>query len=121
MNKLPIIVGLFFCLSVVVVSTQQGIARADVADAVVVQGSATQPVADVSVDPAEAFGTKKCSFSSDCSHGKCKKNRCGGCSFTSDCKGWGKCGKGWCGACSFSSECKGFGSCKSGRCTKSPY
>jgi hypothetical protein len=64
---------------------------------------------------------KKCSFSSDCSHGKCKNGKCGACSFKSDCKGWGKCSKGKCGACSFSSECKGFGKCSSGRCTKSPY
>lgn len=116
MNKLPMIVGLFLCLSVVFVSTQEGIARTDANAAVAAQLDVDQPA-----DLAEALGTKKCSFSSDCSHGKCKKNRCGGCSFSSDCKGWGKCVKGWCGGCSFSSDCKGFGSCKSGRCAKSPY
>ena len=46
-------------------------------------------------------GDKKCGFDSDCSHGKCDDGQCGG--------------------CSFDSECKGFGSCKSGRCEKSPY
>ena len=64
---------------------------------------------------------KKCSFNSDCSHGKCKSGKCGACGFNSDCKGWGKCAKGQCGACSFDSECKGFGKCSSGKCTKSPY
>lgn len=49
---------------------------------------------------AEALA-KKCSFNSDCSHGKCSGGVCGGCSFNSD--------------------CTSFGSCSGGRCTKSPY
>ncbi len=65
--------------------------------------------------------SKKCSFNSDCSHGKCAKSKCGACSFNSDCKGWGKCSKGKCGSCSFDSECKDFGKCSKGKCTKSPY
>jgi len=64
---------------------------------------------------------KKCGFDSDCSHGKCKSGKCGGCGFDSECKGWGKCKSGQCGACGFDSECKGFGKCKSGKCEKSPY
>lgn len=64
---------------------------------------------------------KKCSFNSDCSHGKCKSGKCGGCSFNSDCKGWGKCKKSLCGGCSFNSDCKGHGKCSSGQCTKTPY
>jgi hypothetical protein len=65
--------------------------------------------------------SKKCSFNSDCKYGKCKGNKCGSCSFKSDCKGWGVCKSNKCGGCSFKSDCKGFGDCKSGRCTKSPY
>ena len=63
----------------------------------------------------------KCNFDSDCSHGKCMKNKCGGCNFDSDCKGYGKCKKNQCGSCNFASDCKGFGSCSSNQCTKSPW
>jgi len=66
-------------------------------------------------------GEKKCSFDSDCPHGKCKSGKCGGCGFDSDCKGWGKCKDGWCGSCGFDSDCKDFGGCSSGQCKKSPY
>ncbi len=64
--------------------------------------------------------TKKCSFNSDCPHGKCKGGKCGACGFDSECKGWGKCKGGQCGACGFDSECKGFGKCSGGKCTKKP-
>lgn len=130
MNKLPVLVALFFCVFVLAISSHQGVASTSLDKASQVRVQATNATnasathdastADDSA-AAETFGTKKCSFASDCSHGKCSKNRCGSCSFASDCKGWGKCSKGWCGACSFSSDCKGFGPCKSGRCAKSPY
>ena len=114
--------GLVVCLLAGFVIAEQGDATAEQAS--VDEPVAEQTPADVAPTCENAKGeplAKKCSFNSDCSHGKCKSGKCGGCSFKSDCKGWGKCSKGQCGACSFDSECKGFGKCTKGKCTKSPY
>jgi len=77
---------------------------------------------DASADQTQSqLSSKSCSFNSDCSHGVCRDGECGGCSFNSECNGWGMCKDGHCGACSFSSECEGFGECSGGRCSESPY
>ena len=84
------------------------------------QANANSATVSASVDDLQgATIDKKCSFDSDCSHGKCRSGKCGGCSFNSDCKGWGICKDNQCGNCNFNSDCKGFGSCSSNKCTKS--
>ena len=128
-------VGLVACLLAGMVIANQGDATAELASAErgseVNESVTDQPEQTPMCQPEAASPelvsprgeplAKKCSFDSDCSHGKCKSGECGGCGFKSDCKGWGKCDKGKCGACSFDSECKGFGKCSKGKCTKSPY
>jgi hypothetical protein len=120
MKSALVVAGVFICLTVGLVITQQTNAGAEPVTAGQLT-AAQSPAAQVPIFNPEPEMAKKCSFSSDCPYGKCSKGKCGACSFTSDCKGWGKCSKGQCGACSFSSECKGFGKCSGGRCTKSPY
>lgn len=83
---------------------------------------ADQPTIEITTTSSSVlYAGKKCGFDSDCSHGKCRSGECGGCSFDSDCNGWGTCESNQCGGCSFDSECKGFGKCSSGKCTESPY
>lgn len=117
MKIVSIVTGLALCFVVALIAVQRD-AGAQVGEAAAVTPAPIQQ--SVFVPEPEALA-KKCSFDSDCPHGKCKGGQCGACSFNSDCKGWGVCKGGQCGACSFSSECKGFGSCSGGRCTKSPY
>lgn len=121
MKKIALTVSILSILAVSLVIANQRTAGAQVPLARVETAGAqlSQPAPSWGLEAVPM--AKKCTFSSDCSHGKCKQGRCGGCTFSSDCKGWGKCGSGWCGACTFSSDCKGFGTCSSGRCTKSPY
>lgn len=123
MKRAFFLAGLFVVFTVGLVVMQQQDADAGIRQAATPQVTATtaDSADPVGISEPEAQPRKKCSFSSDCSHGKCKKSKCGGCSFNSDCKGWGKCKGGWCGGCSFQSDCKGFGGCSSGRCRKSPY
>lgn len=117
MKRLSIVMTLFFSLTIGLVVLEQRSAAADLDTAKVAAAQVEQP--PVFNPDAEQY--KKCSFRSDCRYGTCKKSRCGGCSFKSDCKGWGVCKNGWCGGCSFQSDCKGWGGCQSGRCKKGPY
>ena len=63
----------------------------------------------------------KCSSNSDCKYGGCSGGKCGSCSASSDCNGWGFCKESWCGYCSSNSDCTSWGDCNSGKCSKSPY
>lgn len=129
MKKVLVFGGLFAALTVALVVVQHGSADASAVPAVQVMPATAAPAApaEQATAPVPVWQelvqpmAKRCSFNSDCPYGTCKSGRCGGCSFQSDCKGWGKCANGWCGACSFQSDCKGFGGCRSGRCERSPY
>ncbi len=121
MKRVLFLAGVFVAFTVGLVFMQQQDADAGQPKARQVSGPSAHLAPPVGVSEPEAQPRKKCSFSSDCPYGKCKRGKCGACGFNSDCKGWGKCKRGRCGGCDFNSDCKGFGGCKSGRCRKSPY